>query len=75
MSCTVADDQFNDIISSEEAWTIVDPESIGHSEGSEDGNEAPEADYRPTMGARKVKALVEQVAGMLLVRVNSRSIR
>jgi hypothetical protein len=59
----VADDQYNDIISSDEAWTIVDPESTGHSQGGDDGDGAPEADYRPTMGARKVKALIEQVAG------------
>ncbi|KAJ9103304.1 hypothetical protein QFC20_004779 [Naganishia adeliensis] len=57
-----ADDQFHDIISSDEAWTIVEPESTGQAQGTDESNEASEANYRPTMGARKVKALIEQVA-------------
>jgi hypothetical protein len=61
---SVADDQFSDIISSDEAWTIVEPEIVAEGET----NEAFEADYRPTMGARKVKALIEQVAGEIQLR-------
>ena len=41
----------------------MEPETIGEGVGS---NEVLEAEYRPTMGARKVKALIEQVAGRLL---------
>jgi hypothetical protein len=64
----VAEDQFNEIISSEEAWMIVplDSTASGMEDDVDDHNGvAAEAKYRPTMGARKVKALIEQVAGTL----------
>ncbi|KAJ9099250.1 hypothetical protein QFC21_004131 [Naganishia friedmannii] len=60
-----ADDQFNEIISSDEAWMIVPLDSTASGmNGVDEQNEAAaaEAEYRPTMGARKVKALIEQVA-------------
>ncbi|KAJ9116397.1 hypothetical protein QFC22_004839 [Naganishia vaughanmartiniae] len=62
-----ADDQFNEIISSEEAWMIVplDSTAAGIDQFDEQHEVAAEAEYRPTMGARKIKALIEQVAGSL----------
>lgn len=42
----------------------LDSTASGMNDGDEQNEAAAEAEYRPTMGARKVKALIEQVAGM-----------
>lgn len=55
MGCPVAEDQYNEIISAPDAWLITD-----------DTNEdAGEREIRSTNSARRVKALVEQVTGVL----------
>lgn len=54
MGLTVAEDQYNDIISAPDAWLIVDEESEGV---------GGERELRPTNSARRIKALVEQVTG------------
>lgn len=50
----VVENQYNDIISSPDAWQIAD-----------DGSEDVDADkeMRPTISARRVKALIEQITG------------
>lgn len=52
---TVVDTQMHDIIASSDAWTITD-EAIDEDDGAMDGQ-------RPTVSARQVKALIEQVTG------------
>jgi hypothetical protein len=51
----VALDQYNDMISSQDAWTIADDEQ------TDDGPTMHDRDLRPTVSARRLKALVEQV--------------
>jgi hypothetical protein len=46
-----ADDQYLAIVSSLDAWTIVDDDD----EGSQD--------FKPTASARRLKALIEQITG------------
>jgi hypothetical protein len=58
---TVASEQYEDITSSPEAWTLVDVSEGGNAE-SESALER-RRDFKPTIGARQVRALVEQVAG------------
>jgi hypothetical protein len=48
----------HDIIASSDAWTITD-EAIDEDDGAMDGQ-------RPTVSARQVKALIEQVTGASL---------
>lgn len=50
----VAEDQYNDIISSPAAWQLAD-------DGSEDN--AGDLELRPTNSARRVKILIEQITG------------
>ncbi|KAI0032485.1 TIP-1 family-domain-containing protein [Vararia minispora EC-137] len=52
---TFALEQYNDIISSQEAWTIADGENADGSSSAHD------SDLRPTVSARRLKALVEQI--------------
>lgn len=55
------DEQYNEIVSSPEAWTLVDA-----AEGLDletENQKTDRAAYRPTRGARQVKALVDQVTG------------
>ena len=53
-------DQYLDIISASDAWLIADEDE------EEDGDARPaDRELRPTNSARRVKALVEQVTGML----------
>ena len=52
----VAEDQYNDIISSLDAWHIGDDPVDADTSGTE-------ADFRPTNSARRVKMLIEQITG------------
>jgi hypothetical protein len=52
----VADDQYNEIISSSDAWKIVD-------DGETTNMADSEANFQPTNSARRVKALIEQITG------------
>ncbi|KAI0067928.1 hypothetical protein BV25DRAFT_1867678 [Artomyces pyxidatus] len=52
---TFALDQYHEIISAQDAWTIVDDES------DLDDSRPTDRDTRPTVSARQLKALVEQV--------------
>ena len=49
-----ADEQYHDIIGSPDAWVIVD---------DDDGMDSQ--DYKPTISARRLKALFEQITGRL----------
>lgn len=60
-AATVASEQYEEITSSPEAWTLVDVSEGGDQE-SESALER-RRDFKPTIGARQVRALVEQVAG------------
>ncbi|KAG7529987.1 hypothetical protein FFLO_05284 [Filobasidium floriforme] len=55
-----ASEQYEEITSSPEAWTLVDVSEGGDTE-SESALER-RRDFKPTIGARQVRALVEQVA-------------
>jgi hypothetical protein len=55
----VTDDQFNEIITSPDSWTIADPDIF-----DDDQDGLPRSELRPTVGARQVQALVEQVTGL-----------
>lgn len=59
---TVADNQYNEIISSPDAWQISDDGDSG------DSGAQLSADYgsRATTSARRFKALVERVTGLAL---------
>lgn len=57
----VAMDQYMDIISSPEAWLIADENDV------EEEGHVVVTDIKPTISARRVKALVEQVTGMALL--------
>lgn len=59
-SPSVAEDQYNEIISSGETWTTADPETM-----LEEVEDTPKSELRPTLGARQVQALLEQVTGEL----------
>lgn len=58
---TVALEQYEEITSSPDAWTLVDVSEGGDTE-AESALER-RRDFKPTIGARQVRALVEQVAG------------
>lgn len=51
-----ADDQYNEIISSGDTWTISDTDTM-----LEEDDDTPKSELRPTLGARQVQALLEQV--------------
>jgi len=57
---TVADDQYNEIISSPDAWQIAD-------DVDELDSIMVDTDLRPTNSARRVKTLVEQITGKTLL--------
>lgn len=52
-------EQYEELTGSPEAWTLVDPNVADGDE--EEGSR--KKDFKPTMAARQLKALVEQVAG------------
>lgn len=63
LSITVAEDQYNEIISSPDAWQVTDD--------GEEGISDADLDVKPTNSARRVKALIEQITGgwiSLLIR-------
>jgi len=83
----VASEQYEEITDSPDAWTLVEVSEGASVEDSENVLERSR-DYKPTVGARQVRALVEQVAGELkwklgplsvthsdLMLLHSRSIR
>lgn len=51
-----AEEQYNQIISSGESWTIADSETM-----FEQSEDTPKSELRPTLGAQQVQALLEQV--------------
>ncbi len=53
-----ADEQFAEAISSAETWTIADADA-----GTASGDAGWLSDLKPTIGARQVQALLEQVTG------------
>jgi hypothetical protein len=53
-SFIVADGVLNDIVSSADAWQLVD-------DGDTAGSENSEIEMRPTVSARRVKTLIEQI--------------
>ena len=57
---SVAEDQYNDIISASDAWHLSD---------DADEETINEKDVRSTNSARRVKALIEQITGMFAVFV------
>lgn len=60
----VADGVLNDIVSSADAWQLVDD---GDTVGSETGG----FEMRPTISARRVKTLIEQITGAAACRHHS----
>jgi hypothetical protein len=52
---TVIDDQYNEIISSSDAWLVA--EEVDHDDALRD--------LKPTNSSRRIKSLVEQVTGQL----------
>jgi hypothetical protein len=58
----VASEQYEEITNSPDAWTLVEVSEGASVEDPENGFEQTR-DYKPTIGARQVRALVEQVAG------------
>lgn len=59
-SNSVAEDQYNDIISASDAWHLSD---------DADEETINEKDVRSTNSARRVKALIEQITGVFAVFV------
>ena len=59
-SNSVAEDQYNDIISASDAWHLSD---------DADEETMNEKDVRSTNSARRVKALIEQITGVFVVFV------
>ena len=57
---SVAEDQYNDIISASDAWHLSD---------DADEETINEKDVRSTNSARRVKALIEQITGVFAVFV------
>ena len=57
---SVAEDQYNDIISASDAWHLSD---------DADEETMNEKDVRSTNSARRVKALIEQITGVFAVFV------
>lgn len=55
---SVAMDQYMDIISASDAWLIAD-----ENDAEEDEGHVAISDIKPTVSARRVRALVEQVTG------------
>lgn len=58
---TVAMEQYEELSASSEAWTLVDPNVT---EG-EEAEGSRKKDFKPTMAARQLRSLIEQVAGKL----------
>ncbi|KAG2368779.1 TIP-1 family-domain-containing protein [Suillus spraguei] len=63
-----AEDQYHEIISSSDAWTIVDDDS---NDSDEFKHSRSAAELKATNSARRIKALVEQVTGTSLLPLPS----
>lgn len=69
-SFTVAESQYNEIISSPDAWVIPSDDDDVDVDGTIETNSEP-ADLKTTNSARRVKALIEGVTGVFFLSLSS----